>query len=119
MSLRLYQYPNCSTCRRATKWLEAAGHTFESVHLVEATPNADVLRDLWTRSGLPIKRFFNTSGRVYREGGFGERLKTMSETQALAALAADGMLIKRPILDLGDVVLVGFKDETYEAALSA
>ncbi len=117
MSVRIYQYPKCSTCRKAVKWLEAAGHAVESVHLVEATPSVDTLRDLWTRSELPLKRFFNTSGGSYREGGFGERLKTMSDDEALAALAADGMLIKRPIVDAGEVVLVGFKEAVYTESL--
>ncbi len=115
MSHTIYQYSACSTCRKAVKWLEARGHSYTSIHLKESPPDAATLRDLWQRSGLPLRRFFNTSGMSYRGGNWKERLKTASEDEALAGLAADGMLIKRPILDTGTSVLVGFREDDYEA----
>jgi len=118
MGITLYQYPACSTCRKAVKRLEGAGLSFESVHLKESPPTASTLHDLWQRSALPLRKFFNTSGQSYRGGNWKERLKTVTEAQALDALAADGMLIKRPILDTGSAVLVGFRDEAYSEALS-
>ena len=115
--MKIYQYPNCSTCRKATKWLEAAGKTFSSVHIVDEAPDVAALRDMWDRSGLELKRFFNTSGQSYRNGGFKELLPKMTEDQALAALAADGKLIKRPLLDTGAQVLVGFKEGQWEETI--
>ena len=109
----LYHYPNCSTCRRARKWLEAQSIEVRLVDIVKAPPSEAELAALLERSGLPLRKLFNTSGRSYREGGFKEKLKTMSEPEALAALASDGKLIKRPILDAGDVVLVGFSEDAY------
>lgn len=117
MSVTLYWYPGCSTCKRAAKWLEARGVAHDRVHLVEATPSAEQLSDLWSRSGAPIKRLFNTSGKSYRAGGFSQKLPGMSDVEALAALAADGMLIKRPILDTGDAVRIGFREEEWSDAL--
>jgi arsenate reductase len=117
-NLTLYQYPRCSTCRKAVKWLEAADRDFDAVHLVETTPDVSTLRDLWQRSGLPLRRFFNTSGNAYREGNFTHRLVEMSDTEKLESLAADGMLIKRPILDTGASVVVGFREDAYAAAFN-
>lgn len=114
----IYQYPSCSTCKKALRWLDDHGIAYEAVNIATNPPAIDVLRKLWSASGLPLKRFFNTSGQSYRNGGFSERLKTMSDDEALAALAADGMLIKRPILQHGETVLVGFKDEDWTAALA-
>ncbi len=115
--MRFFQYPGCSTCRRAAKFLDASGASVESIDLVATPPSADTLRDLHRRSGLPLKRFFNVSGRSYRGGNFKDRLPTMSEEEQLSALAADGKLIKRPILDTGDSVLVGFREEGWSAEL--
>lgn len=116
MAVRVYHYPKCGTCRKAIRWL--AEHGVEhSVHdLVDAPIGVSKLQDLRRRSGLPIARFFNTSGQSYRQGNFKERLKTMSEREALSALAADGKLVKRPIVDTGRKVLVGFDEGQYEAA---
>ena len=111
--ITVWQYPKCSTCRNALKWLAAKGVAFQSIDLVAAPPSASKLRDLWKRSGLPLAKFFNTSGESYRAGGFKEKLKTMSDAEALAALAADGKLIKRPLVDAGKTVLVGFDEEAY------
>lgn len=117
MAITFYEYPGCSTCRKASKWLDAQGVDYTRVHLVEATPKAKTLRDLWQRSGLPIKKFFNTSGQVYRGEGWKEKLPELSDAEALKGLAGNGMLIKRPILDTGDSVLVGFREGEYREAL--
>ena len=106
----VWQYPKCSTCRKALKWLGEHDVALESIDLVASPPAAGALRELWKRSGLPLAKMFNTSGESYRAGGFKQKLATMSEGQALAALAADGKLIKRPLIDAGDTVLVGFDE---------
>ncbi len=113
MTTAVWQYPKCSTCRKALKWMTDHDVAFEATDLVAKPPSATKLRDLWKRSGLPIARFFNTSGESYRAGAFKEKLKTMSDAEALAALAADGKLIKRPLVDTGDAVLVGFDEAAY------
>jgi arsenate reductase len=113
----VWQYPKCSTCRNALKWMTGKGVPFESIDLVAKPPSASKLRELWKRSGLPLAKFFNTSGESYRAGGFKEKLKTMSDAEALAALAADGKLIKRPLVDTGKAVLVGFDEAAYRSQL--
>ncbi len=118
MAITLWQYPKCSTCRKAMKWLAARDVATEIRDIVVTPPALATLRDLFKRSGLPIARFFNTSGESYRNGAFKERLKSMSEAQALAALAADGKLIKRPLIDAGATVLVGFDEAVYTAAFA-
>ncbi len=115
--MRVYQYPGCSTCKKALRWLKEHGIDVSTVHIVDSPPSQELLASLVDRSGLPLKRFFNTSGQSYRLGGFKERLPGMSRTEQLAALAADGKLIRRPILVSEHVVLVGFKEETYAEAL--
>ena len=115
MATKVYQYPKCSTCRNALKWLDQHGLAYRAIDLVAAPPSAKTLRDLHRRSGLPLARFFNTSGESYRAGNFKERLATLTEDQAFAALAADGKLIKRPIVDAGPTVLVGFAPDAYRA----
>lgn len=113
---RVWQYAQCGTCKKALKWLDANGISYESVPIVDSPPNQATLRKLWKRSGLPIKRFFNTSGASYREGRFGDRLASMNDDEALEALSADGKLIKRPLIDGGDFTLVGFVEAEYDAA---
>ncbi|TNF30351.1 MAG: arsenate reductase family protein [Deltaproteobacteria bacterium] len=113
MAITVYQYPQCSTCRKALKWLDAKGVAYTAVHIVDAPPDVATLRALWERSGLPLRRFFNTSGQSYRDGGFKERLDAMSDDDCLAALAADGKLIKRPLVDGGAFTLVGFKEPEW------
>jgi len=117
MAIHVYQYPKCSTCRKALKWL--GEHRIAHTHsdLVATPIPLAKLRDLHERSGLPLRRFFNTSGESYRNGKFGERLPKMSDAEALKALAADGKLVKRPIVDAGKIVLVGFDEEKYADAL--
>lgn len=110
----LYWYPGCSTCKAAARWLRDNGVVFETVDIVRETPDVATLRDLWQKSGLPVKRFFNTSGNSYRAGGWSEKLKSTGDEQALEALAADGMLIKRPILTVSGRVFVGFREKRYD-----
>ena len=110
----VYQYPKCSTCRKALKWLEMKDMDFKPVHIVEETPDAATLLDIIRRSGLPVKRFFNSSGKRYRELGLKDRVGTMSAEEAAELLAGDGMLIKRPLLVKGDTVLVGFREAQWE-----
>lgn len=115
--ITLYWYPGCSTCRKAARWLDEQGIAHERVHLVENTPAAGTLRELWVRSGAPLKKLFNTSGQSYRTGRFSERLGAMSDEDALAALAADGMLIRRPILTSGEGAALGFDAEAWAAII--
>jgi arsenate reductase len=118
MAITIYWYPNCSTCRKATRWLDEAGLSYEKQDLVATPISAEKLAELHERSGLPIQKFFNTSGQSYRGGGFKDRLPTMSLEDKLNALAADGKLVKRPILESDGAVLVGFKADAYAEALS-
>ncbi len=113
----VYQYPNCGTCRKALKFLDAAGVDFESKNIVETPPSKSALKKALQLSGLPINKLFNTSGQSYRNGGFKNKLGAMSEDEALRALAADGKLIKRPVV-LGDgFALVGFREDEWKKAL--
>lgn len=118
MSARVYVYAGCSTCRKALKWLKDQGIAASSRDLVRDPPPEATLRSLWERSGAPLRNLFNTSGQSYRDGGFKDRLATLTEAEALAALAADGKLVKRPLLDLGERVLIGFDEGAWAAALS-
>lgn len=111
------EYPKCSTCKKARKWLEERGVDFESRHIKEENPTADELREWHKKSGLPLKRFFNTSGALYREMGLKSRLGDMDEEEQYALLATDGMLVKRPLLVGDDFVLTGFKEKEWEAVL--
>lgn len=114
MLLKVYEYPKCSTCQKAKKWLKENDVAFEPIHIVENPPSADELKKLINLSGLEIKKFFNTSGMKYRELGMKEKMKTATEEELLEILASDGMLIKRPIATNGKEVTVGFKEEQYE-----
>jgi arsenate reductase (glutaredoxin) len=116
MPVTVYQYPKCSTCRKALKWLDAKGVAYDSVDLVAEPIPAKQLADLYARSGLPLAKFFNTSGESYRNGDFKARLPGLSEAAALKELAKDGKLVKRPIVDTGKHVLVGFDEQKYAAA---
>lgn len=109
----VYHYPACSTCKKALKWLEAHGVAHERVHIVEAAPTVEVLRRVLRLSGLAVGKLFNTSGVSYREGGFKARLGEMSEEEALAALAGDGKLVKRPLVVGDGFALVGFREEEW------
>ena len=110
-------YPKCSTCQKAKKWLDARGRAVEVRDIKTQPPTAEEL-SLWQeRSGLPLKKFFNTSGQSYRALGLKDRLEGLDRAEQLALLAGDGMLVKRPILVDGDTVLVGFKEADWAAAL--
>ncbi len=111
----VFHYPGCSTCKKALRWLKDAGVAAELHDIVLTPPDRATLAAAVERSGLPIERFFNTSGQSYRQGGFSARLPSMSLDDKLDALAADGKLIKRPLLIGADTVLVGFKQPDWEA----
>ena len=111
------EYPKCTTCQKARKWLETRGVTFETRHIKDTPPTAAELRDWHSRSGLPLKRFFNTSGLKYKELGLKDKLPGMSEDEQFALLATDGMLVKRPILVGDGFVLTGFKPQEWEEKL--
>lgn len=115
MPVHVYHYPKCSTCRKALKWLDGHGVAYKATDLVAEPPSARKLAELHERSGLPIARLFNTSGESYRNGGWKDKLGTTALRELLAALAKDGKLIKRPIVDTGKVVLVGFDEKAYAA----
>ena len=110
-------YPKCSTCQKAKKWLEAQQIEFVSRHIVEENPTADELRKWIQASGLPAKKFFNTSGMKYKELGLKDKLPAMTEEEQIALLASDGMLVKRPLLIGDDMVLIGFKEAQWAEAL--
>jgi len=107
-------YPKCSTCKKAQNWLDKKGFKYEIKDIKLDNPTKDELKKWYIKSGLPLKKFFNTSGLKYKELGLSKTLSTMSEDEQLELLATDGMLVKRPILVNGDVVLVGFKQEQWE-----
>ncbi|MEH7352901.1 arsenate reductase family protein [Neobacillus drentensis] len=114
MSLTFYWYPKCGTCRNAKKWLDAHQLSYEEVHIVEQPPTREELQAFYQKSGLELKKFFNTSGLKYRELGIKDKMKSATDDELLDLLASDGMLIKRPILTDGERVTVGFKEEEYE-----
>ena len=117
MSIVVYQYPNCGTCKKALSFLDEAAVDFNAKDIVTNPPSKVLLEKALKLSGLPLKKLFNTSGKSYREGGFKDKLPTMSDDQALTALAADGKLIKRPLV-LGDgFALVGFREDEWREAL--
>ena len=107
------EYPKCSTCRRAKKHLEDAGIAFQDRHIVEDNPTEEELTEWIRMSGLPVKKFFNTSGMKYKELGLKDRLPGMSDEEQIRLLASDGMLVKRPLLIDGDRILVGFKEKEW------
>lgn len=112
--LVVYHYPQCGTCRKALQSLQSKGHELELHNIKEAPPSAAELSKLVDQSGLELKKFFNTSGEVYKELGLKDKLAGMSRDEQLALLASSGMLIKRPIVHDGKSVTVGYKEEEYE-----
>ena len=112
-------YAKCTTCQKALKWLEEKGIAYEGRPIKEENPTADELRIWHEKSGLPLKRFFNTSGLLYKSLELKDKLPGMSEDEMLQLLATDGMLVKRPLLIGDDVVLVGFKETEWESCLKA
>lgn len=115
MKPKVYSYAKCSTCRKALNFLDSNDVDYESLDIVTHPPKKKELKEVLALSGLPIKKLFNTSGQSYREGGFGQRLPSMSESEALDALAADGKLIKRPLVVGADYALVGFEEKAYRS----
>lgn len=110
-------YPKCTTCQKAKKWLEANGLSFEERNIKECNPSLEELRAWYQQSGLPLKKFFNTSGMLYKEMQLKDKLPAMTEEDQLALLASDGMLVKRPLLIGNGFVLVGFKEAEWKSAL--
>lgn len=106
-------YPKCSTCQKAKKWLDEHHVEYTERHIVEENPTAEELKGWYEKSGLPLKRFFNTSGLLYKEMKLKDKLPSMSEEEMLKLLATNGMLVKRPLLIAGDKVLVGFKEAEW------
>ena len=111
------EYPKCTTCQRAKKFLDAHGAASTDRHIKEERPTAEELRTWQQASGLPLKKFFNTSGLLYKSMGLKDKLPAMSEEEQLELLASDGMLVKRPILVGEGFVLVGFREAEWEARL--
>lgn len=111
---RVYAYSKCSTCRKALAFLEKRGVETDTVDIVTKPPSKSDLARIQKLAGVPLKKMFNTSGQSYREGRFGERLATMTDSQALDALAHDGKLIKRPLVVGKDFALVGFDEAAYK-----
>lgn len=111
------EYPRCSTCQKAKKWLLEHGVEFEDRHIVEQNPTEAELKEWVARSGLELKKFFNTSGMKYKELGLKDRLPSMSTEEQIALLASDGMLVKRPLIVMEDKILVGFKPAEWETHL--
>lgn len=108
------EYPKCSTCKKAKKWLDEHAVSYTDRNIKEDNPSAEELKQWYERSGLPLKRFFNTSGMLYRKMGLKDKLSAMSEEEQIALLASDGMLVKRPVLVTEDQVRVGFREKEWE-----
>ena len=116
--LKVYCYSRCSTCRKALAWLKEKGIEHEVIDIKENHPDEAALRKYYAMSGLPLKRFFNTSGIPYKELGLSKKLPALSEDEQFALLASNGMLVKRPLLVGDDFALTGFKEEEWKEKLS-
>ncbi len=108
------EYPKCSTCQKAKKWLDERGVEYTDRHIVEDNPTYEELKEWYERSGLPLKRFFNTSGLLYKELELKVKLPSMREEEQLKLLATNGMLVKRPIIVKDDLVMTGFREAEWE-----
>ena len=113
----LIYYPPCSTCQKAKKWLDAHGISYTERHIKEDNPTYEELKAWQQRSGMPLKKFFNTSGLLYKSMQLKEKLPTMTEEEQLLLLATDGMLVKRPILVTDERILTGFREAEWETLL--
>ena len=111
------EYPKCSTCQKAKKWLDTHGITYTDRHIAECNPSFDELKQWHEKSSIPLKKFFNTSGMLYKEMQLKDKLSAMSEEEQLKLLASNGMLVKRPLIVNGDTVLTGFKDAEWAEKL--
>lgn len=114
---KVYCYSKCSTCKKALKWLDDNKVKYELIDIKEDHPDESALREYHKKSGLPLKRFFNTSGMLYRDMELSKRLPDMSEDEQFKLLASDGLLVKRPLLVAGDKVLTGFKESEWREVL--
>lgn len=117
MNLLFLEYPSCSTCKKAKKWLDSRDIAYTDRHIRENNPSAEELREWHRKSGLPLKKFFNTSGLLYKSLNLKEKLPSMTEDEQFSLLASDGMLVKRPILVSDTFVLTGFNEEAWTKAL--
>lgn len=117
MSVLFVEYPKCTTCRKAKKFLQENNIEFVDRHIAEENPGKEELKEWISKSGLPIKKFFNTSGVLYREMQLKDKVNVLPEEELVDILASNGMLVKRPIIVKDNVVLVGFKEEEYEINL--
>lgn len=117
MSVLFLEYPKCSTCQKAKKWLDEQKVEYEERHIKEQNPTAEELKAWYERSGLPLKRFFNTSGQLYKSMQLKDKLPNMSEEEQLQLLGTDGMLVKRPLIVKEDTVLAGFRAAEWEKKL--
>ena len=115
--MKVYCYSKCSTCKKALKWLEDNGADYEVIDIKENNPDEETIKELHKKSGLPLKRFFNTSGMLYREMELSKKLPDMSEDEMYRLLGSDGMLVKRPILITDNAVLTGFRESEWTEAL--
>lgn len=111
------EYPKCSTCQKAKKWLDENGVEYTDRHIVENNPTYEELKEWHERSGLPLKKFFNTSGMLYKSMQLKDKLPTMSDDERLKFLATDGMLVKRPLIVSDDFVLTGFREKEWTEKL--
>lgn len=111
------EYPKCSTCQKAKKWLDENGFQYQDRHIKEQNPTLEELKEWYEKSGLPLKRFFNTSGLLYKSMNLKDKLLSMSEEEQLALLASDGMLVKRPIIVCDNLILTGFREKEWEDKL--
>ena len=118
MKILFIEYPRCSTCIKAKKYLQSLSVDFEDRHIVEDTPSKEELTNWWKQSELPLKKFFNTSGKLYKEMNLKEKLPAMSEEEQLELLSSNGMLIKRPLLISDKGVCVGFKEDNFKMLCS-
>lgn len=111
------EYPKCSTCQKAKKWLDDNGFQYQDRHIKEQNPTLEELKEWYEKSGLPLKRFFNTSGLLYKSMNLKDKLPSMSEEEQFALLASDGMLVKRPIIVCDNLILTGFREKEWEEKL--
>lgn len=107
------EYPKCSTCKKAKKWLDENGVEYTDRHIIENNPTYEELKEWYEKSGLPLKKFFNTSGMLYKSLNLKDKMTAMSEDEQLKLLATDGMLVKRPLIVSDDVILTGFREKEW------
>jgi arsenate reductase len=117
MKYLFVEYPKCSTCKKAKKWLEKNEIEFDDRHIVEENPTVEELALWYRQSGLPLKRFFNTSGNLYKEMNLKSKLPSMTEEEQIKLLATNGMLVKRPLIVGKDCILIGFKETEWQDKL--